>query len=411
MASTLSETMDMSLYSIKESMDFSEINAVLQSAADVLDRATQRMALAAGEEGPVLDKEFPLVVKNTFFDLEEPLPETAEPKSQSCPIAAFNCPVAESSTLERALAGEADLMHCDLASAARLFSSGEVSRSALEETGHLAAPRTRPPPPAPLMDPLLLESSMPSAPTWSPQGAVPSAPTWSPKVSIAPAAVPQAPSFQPQYQPIPATSSSWYRVAYAGGVHLRSGPSVNASLVGITLPRNEFFAVAEELASADGRIYLRLADGRGWAFDDSALMPYNPTVVRGRWVPSSPESSIAGPCPSTSSPSTCHSVSSPSTSPSVSSPSTDAPWQPMEEPDDSGVLEETGSTSEATTKRRRRKRGGVKRNKAKRRLAEALEQQMKQEMEEAETDVPSSSEDAGSDIDATLGAMLPTKVA
>ena len=29
----------------------------------------------------------------------------------------------------------------------------------------------------------------------------------------------------------------------------------------------------QELMGADGRIYLRLADGRGWAFDDSTLFP------------------------------------------------------------------------------------------------------------------------------------------
>lgn len=30
---------------------------------------------------------------------------------------------------------------------------------------------------------------------------------------------------------------------------------------------------------------LRLADGRGWAFDDSALFPHDPSVVRGYWQP------------------------------------------------------------------------------------------------------------------------------
>merc|ERR1719265_2396005 len=60
---------------------------------------------------------------------------------------------------------------------------------------------------------------------------------------------------------------------------------MNAPLTGATLPKNEFFAVSEEVSSADGRIYLCVADGRGWAFDDSALMPYNPTVVKGRFVP------------------------------------------------------------------------------------------------------------------------------
>ena len=35
-----------------------------------------------------------------------------------------------------------------------------------------------------------------------------------------------------------------------------------------------FFPRLEELMGADGRIYLRLADGRGWAFDDSTLFPW-----------------------------------------------------------------------------------------------------------------------------------------
>merc|ERR1712093_646158 len=133
----------------------------------------------------------------------------------------------------------------------------------------------------------------------------------------------------------------------------------------------EFFAVSEEVRSTDGRIYLRLADGRGWAFDDSALMPYNPTVVKGRWVPAGPEPLIAD-----------H-------SPSVALHSNEAPWEPMEEPDEQDVLEDSADVSQEAPKRRRRKRGGVKRNKAKRRLAEALAQQMKEDSEEVDTDVPS----------------------
>jgi len=119
---------------------------------------------------------------------------------------------------------------------------------------------------------------------------------------------------------------------------------------------------------------LRLADGRGWAFDDSALMQYNPTVVKGRWVPTAPtalEPPVAGHCASGA----LHSGV--------------APWEPMEEPEEPEEPEASVGTSEEQTKRRRRKRGGVKRNKAKRRLAEALAQQTKHEMEEADTDVPS----------------------
>jgi len=77
----------------------------------------------------------------------------------------------------------------------------------------------------------------------------------------------------------------WYRVAFAGGVDLRHGPSVEAPRTGETLCQNATLAVAEEILGADGRVYLRLADGRGWAFDDSALFPHDPSVVRGYWQP------------------------------------------------------------------------------------------------------------------------------
>merc|ERR1711972_1060154 len=77
----------------------------------------------------------------------------------------------------------------------------------------------------------------------------------------------------------------WYRVSFVGGVDLRQGPSVEAPRTGETLCQNATFAAAEELLGADGRFYLRLADGRGWAFDDSALFPHDPSVVRGYWQP------------------------------------------------------------------------------------------------------------------------------
>lgn len=77
----------------------------------------------------------------------------------------------------------------------------------------------------------------------------------------------------------------WYRVAFVGGVDLRHGPSVEAPRTGEMLCQNATFAAAEELMGADGRVYLRLADGRGWAFDDSTLFPHDPSVVRGFWQP------------------------------------------------------------------------------------------------------------------------------
>ena len=52
--------------------------------------------------------------------------------------------------------------------------------------------------------------------------------------------------------------------------------------------QNATFAASEELPQPDGRVYLRLADGRGWAFDDRALYPHDPVVVRGFWSPVGP---------------------------------------------------------------------------------------------------------------------------
>merc|ERR1719432_642791 len=102
---------------------------------------------------------------------------------------------------------------------------------------------------------------------------------------------PPAPS-QPLTMIAPSTAFSgeagrypWYRVSFVGGVDLRQGPSVEAPRSGETLCQNATFAAAEELLGADGRVYLRLADGRGWAFDDSALFPHDPSVVRGFWQP------------------------------------------------------------------------------------------------------------------------------
>lgn len=80
------------------------------------------------------------------------------------------------------------------------------------------------------------------------------------------------------------SSVSWFRVAFVGGVQLRTMPSISAALTCTTLLQHETFAVAEEVPLSDGRVYLRLCDGRGWAFDDTALMPHDPSVKRGSWM-------------------------------------------------------------------------------------------------------------------------------
>merc|ERR1719230_724677 len=77
----------------------------------------------------------------------------------------------------------------------------------------------------------------------------------------------------------------WYRVSFLGGIALRNAPSVDAARTGHMLYQNETFAVRERIQGIDGRVYLLLADYRGWAFDDFALMPHDPSVVRGRWSP------------------------------------------------------------------------------------------------------------------------------
>jgi hypothetical protein len=106
------------------------------------------------------------------------------------------------------------------------------------------------------------------------------------------AAAPPPPPVQPLTMVAPASAFQgeagrygWYRVAFVGGVDLRHGPSVEAPRTSEMLCQNATFAAAEELMGADGRVYLRLADGRGWAFDDSALFPHDPSVMRGYWQP------------------------------------------------------------------------------------------------------------------------------
>jgi len=113
------------------------------------------------------------------------------------------------------------------------------------------------------------------------------------------------------------------------------------------LYQNETFAVSETLNGLDGRVYLLLADGRGWVFDDSALMPHDPSVVRGRWQPA-PQPAPVMPDPSVA-------------------PVAPFPAMPYSAPPawDQPLCQEAYD-EDATKKRRRRKRGGVKRNKNKR---------------------------------------------
>eukprot|EP00929_Paragymnodinium_shiwhaense_P022305 TRINITY_DN14283_c0_g1_i1.p1 TRINITY_DN14283_c0_g1~~TRINITY_DN14283_c0_g1_i1.p1 ORF type:complete len:613 (+),score=119.27 TRINITY_DN14283_c0_g1_i1:64-1902(+) len=71
----------------------------------------------------------------------------------------------------------------------------------------------------------------------------------------------------------------WYRVAFIGGISVREAPDAVAPTTGQTLPFGEVFGVAERVPGVDHRLYLRLASGQGWVFDDAALYPEDPAVV------------------------------------------------------------------------------------------------------------------------------------
>lgn len=208
---------------------------------------------------------------------------------------------------------------------------------------------------------------------------VPEAPAWTPKVEVGGAL--ESPLVQVQDSPcvsdalawIPSPSSpasavhhaavnaapgaihnlqvhSWqtrqinslWRVAHECGVSLRSGPGLDAPFTGCKMEYNEIFQVSEEIQAPYGCVSLRIADGRGWTFDDSALAPNYPSVVRGTWVPVC-TSSVTPSSYAIMSPS-LQSINPAAMSPSLNEPSADTP---------------------RTKHRRSRKRGGVKRNKKK----------------------------------------------
>lgn len=73
---------------------------------------------------------------------------------------------------------------------------------------------------------------------------------------------------------------TWFCVTCDPGVLMRSSPHFEAQWTGGMLAKNEVFSVDHEIVDPSGRIYLHLTDGRGWAFDDSALAPQSPSVVR-----------------------------------------------------------------------------------------------------------------------------------
>lgn len=296
------------------------------------------MAMAAHFQAPC-ELPSPVYVKNTFLDVLEAEPAT-EPAYKSCPADWF--------------AGEGAAGPLGgLAAMARAFAGGEVTREALEAAGHLA----------PRAGKAGQEDASDAASTTGPSSGDSSAedeevcssaedaalavgpeapPSWSPRLPALPAAeallstccpaVPVAAAL-PVVAPAPAAAApsspvvAWYRVAYLGGISVRQGPSYAAPKTGATLGCNEIVGVSEEVPSPDGCVYLRLSDGRGWVFDDSALMPQDPSVVRGHWqaTPAAPPAAVA--------------------------------WAPAEA---SEIPEDEHSAASVHT-RRRRKRGGVRR--------------------------------------------------
>lgn len=167
-------------------------------------------------------------------------------------------------------------------------------------------------------------------------------------------------------------SEALFRVCYRGGIALRQGPYFDGARTGAMLHHNEIFSVSEEIQGPDGRLYLRLADGRGWAFDDSALMPHDPSVVRGRWAPLS----------NTTTPST-----------HASTPASSV-WEPMEEPTPLAA----GQEEDTKKKRRRRKRGGVKRRSKNKTALADLEAEVDTDAPPSETELVGS-EDPHSEAD------------
>lgn len=94
-------------------------------------------------------------------------------------------------------------------------------------------------------------------------------------------AVPSASSTEvPACRPTSSSVVSWYRVAFCGGISVREGPDAAALCTGAILQCGEVFAVSERVPGTDRRLYLRLASGAGWVFDDSKLIPEDPSVVK-----------------------------------------------------------------------------------------------------------------------------------
>jgi len=376
-----------------------------------------------------------ITIKNTFLDVSEQSCELVGPSSQSCPAAAFRYSASEDSTPWGGLltGGSEQCNTWDITAAAQMFSALQIPREVMESHGYVdgavaattgepvavAVLAMRPPP---LFAPDLAEAEVPEAPMWSPKvgptqpplseatvpeaDVIPEAPAWSPKVSSLPRSFPSLSISIPCDTPKTATKRGfsqeeldalsppdtpepcpnvWYRVAHLAGLPVYAGPNLASFHTGALLHHNEIFAVSQEIPTQEGMVCLRLADGRGFVFDDSAILPQSPSVIRGSWMAVDPQSTV------------------------VASPLS-ALYEPTEE-----LLAPLPLMTESPKGRRRRKRGGVKRNKSKRnREAQSLLEVASSGGSEAdaETEVPSSSdagdeeEESPSEVEEGLAASL-----
>mmetsp|Transcript_19005 Transcript_19005/g.34327 ORF Transcript_19005/g.34327 Transcript_19005/m.34327 type:complete len:553 (-) Transcript_19005:132-1790(-) len=129
-----------------------------------------------------------------------------------------------------------------------------------------AAVHSYPPPPPPSRG-NLLSTSPPNMPT-SCLGVASTMPS------------PRPPVPSSQVRGPPAQVIAWYQGVFISGIEIRTQANVNAPRTGGIVRCGEVFGVSEIVPSSDQRFYLKLADGRGWVFDDTQILPEDPSVVR-----------------------------------------------------------------------------------------------------------------------------------
>eukprot|EP00746_Dinoflagellata_sp_MGD_P165243 gnl/MRDRNA2_/MRDRNA2_94400_c0_seq1.p1 gnl/MRDRNA2_/MRDRNA2_94400_c0~~gnl/MRDRNA2_/MRDRNA2_94400_c0_seq1.p1 ORF type:complete len:452 (-),score=87.63 gnl/MRDRNA2_/MRDRNA2_94400_c0_seq1:211-1566(-) len=136
------------------------------------------------------------------------------------------------------------------------------------------------PPPAPAPVPLVAAAPRPAPPPALPPSYAPAAFVQQQSNAYLAAVCNEPQLGQVSVQSVPQASSIWwYRVSFLGGIALRVAPDVGSARNGWMLYQNEIFAACERIQGTDGRMYLLLSDGRGWAFDDSVVMPHDPSAV------------------------------------------------------------------------------------------------------------------------------------